>query len=71
MRVVMFWIILIIEFGLPSLYNTLRKAYEFLKSLLRPFRGKSHRSSKKKNTVHFAEPISHVRIVYQSFSRFF
>lgn len=44
MRVVMFWIILIIEFGLPSLYNTLRKAYEFLKSLLRPFRGKSHRS---------------------------
>ncbi|PNP46842.1 hypothetical protein TGAMA5MH_01794 [Trichoderma gamsii] len=39
MRVVMFWIILIID--------------------------------KKENTVHFAEPISHVRIVYQSFSRFF
>lgn len=44
MRVVMFWIILIIEFGLPSLYNTLYKAYEFLKSLFRPFRGKSHRT---------------------------
>lgn len=44
MRVVMFFIILIIEFGLPALYKTLYKSYEFLKSLFRPFRGGSHRT---------------------------
>lgn len=71
MRAVMFFIILIIEFGLPTLFNTIYKAYKSLKSLFRPFRGSSHRTSKRKNTVHFAEPTSHVRIVYESFSRFF
>ncbi|PTB39341.1 hypothetical protein M441DRAFT_436505 [Trichoderma asperellum CBS 433.97] len=67
MRVVMFFVLLIFKLGFPTLY----KAYEFVKSLFQPFRSGTHRTSKGKNTVHFAEPISHVRIVYQSFSRFF
>ncbi|KAL6904191.1 hypothetical protein GGI43DRAFT_432813 [Trichoderma evansii] len=62
MRVVMFFILLIIKLGFPTLY----KAYEFVKSLFRPFRGDSHRTSKGKNTVHFAEPISHRHIVQES-----
>ncbi|KAK1241261.1 hypothetical protein MKX08_001235 [Trichoderma sp. CBMAI-0020] len=41
----MFFIILIIEFGLPTLFQTIYKAYESLKSLFRPFRGSSHRTS--------------------------
>ncbi|KAM0255255.1 hypothetical protein ACHAQJ_005963 [Trichoderma viride] len=64
MRVAMLFILVSIKLGFPALY----KIYEFLKALFRPCRGDCRKGNK---GVRFTEPSSHIRVVFQSFSRFF